>query len=107
MAPRSPVLKNLLTVGGSLLVGGLAAQLALETRLIVSPYEVGGEGCVRLHTPRAPATAQEAAVPRPPQPEAHTGHTGLPPPTQHLLLMDSRGKPYYDGSRGRNHIMVP
>jgi hypothetical protein len=101
---RSPVLKNLLVVGSSLLVGGLAGLVAVETRLIVSPYEAGGHGCVAFHAPppsRAPV--QDLAG----QPRANSQHRRKPPADEHLFIPTATGEMRTSGTDTWNNASSP
>ena len=96
MAPRSrrqrPVLTNLLVVGVWLVAGGVAAQVALETRLIVSPYEVHSDGC---------AFAVESPMPVPPpepaRQEPRRAHKRMPP-AESLFIKTAEGDMHLHGN---------
>ncbi len=97
MAPRSPrkrpVLNNLLVVGVWLAAGGLAAQLALETRLITSRYEVGVPAVEHIYT--APPE-----TPEPPRQEPGPRRKRMmpPPPQNHLYVETATGEMKTSGS---------
>lgn len=94
MAPRSlrhrPVLTNLLVVGVWLVAGGVAAQVALETRLIVSPHEVHWDGC---SYPKTKSVLQA----EPARQEPRRAHKRMPP-SESLFIKTAEGDMHLHGN---------